>query len=121
MFITISKQLNRADEHNSLSYALSQLGVRPSKLIARIGMDNSPSIKLFESLDFRIEKRIEVFSEVELRHGLKSGDDVGKDESTSGQIDEKRRFEETADRLVEVLPRWAVELDGKLGVYDAAT
>lgn len=48
-----------------LSYASSI--VKPHRLIARIGKDNAPSIKLFESLGFRVVKIVEVFNQVELR------------------------------------------------------
>ena len=52
---------------NSLSYAISTIGVKPHKLLAKIGTANTPSIRLFESLGFSIVKVIEVFQESELR------------------------------------------------------
>ncbi|KAG5643429.1 hypothetical protein DXG03_000937 [Asterophora parasitica] len=45
------------------------LGIPPSSLVARISDSNAPSIRLFESLGFRITRRVEVFQEVELRWG----------------------------------------------------
>ncbi|KAK0200027.1 GNAT domain-containing protein [Desarmillaria ectypa] len=47
----------------------SLLPVPPSSLVARIGDTNLPSIRLFEKLGFKITKRIEVFSEVEMKLG----------------------------------------------------
>jgi hypothetical protein len=37
------------------------------RLVVRIGASNAPSVALFESLGFRITKRVEVFDEVEMR------------------------------------------------------
>ena len=56
---------DRAD--SSLSYAISEVGVKPHNLLAKIGTANTPSIRLFESLGFSIVKVIEVFQESELR------------------------------------------------------
>ncbi|KAK0186745.1 GNAT domain-containing protein [Armillaria mellea] len=47
----------------------SPLPILPSSLVARIGDTNLPSIRLFEKLGFVITKRIEVFSEVEMKLG----------------------------------------------------
>jgi hypothetical protein len=52
---------------NSLSYAISTVGVKPHNLLAKIGSANTPSIRLFESLGFSTVKVIEVFQESELR------------------------------------------------------
>ena len=52
------------DEADSLSYASTFV---ERQFIAKIGRDNTPSIKLFESLGFEIAKVVEVFNEVELR------------------------------------------------------
>jgi len=52
---------------NSLSYAISTIGVKPHNLLAKIGTANTPSIRLFESLEFSVVKVIEVFQESELR------------------------------------------------------
>jgi len=41
--------------------------IPPRTLVIRISKDNSPSIKLFEGLGFRIVKMVEVFGEVEMR------------------------------------------------------
>ncbi|KAE9395725.1 hypothetical protein BT96DRAFT_922656 [Gymnopus androsaceus JB14] len=41
--------------------------IPPSSLITRISDTNTPSIKLFEKLGFRITKHIQVFEEVEMR------------------------------------------------------
>ncbi|KAF8066989.1 GNAT domain-containing protein [Lyophyllum atratum] len=45
------------------------LGIPPRALTARIGAANTPSIRLFETLGFRITRRVEVFEEVEMRWG----------------------------------------------------
>lgn len=55
----------RADD--SLSYAISNIGVKPHNLLAKIGTANTPSIRLFESLGFSTVKVVEVFQESELR------------------------------------------------------
>ena len=52
---------------DSLSYAISTIGVKPHNLMAKIGSANTPSIRLFESLGFSIVKVVEVWDEVELR------------------------------------------------------
>jgi len=52
---------------DSLSYAISTIGVKPHDLMAKIGSANTPSIRLFESLGFSIVKVVEVWDEVELR------------------------------------------------------
>ena len=52
---------------NSLSYAISTVGVKPHNLLAKIGTANTPSIRLFEWLGFSTVKVIEVFQESELR------------------------------------------------------
>ena len=77
-------------------------------------MANEPSIRLFESLDFRIEKRIEVFSEVQLRWSQLSGDRRNDNDAAS---DETRgtRSEDP------VRPQWLVALASRLATYDAAT
>ncbi|GLB41322.1 putative acetyltransferase (GNAT) domain containing protein [Lyophyllum shimeji] len=46
------------------------LGVPPHALIARIGASNAASIRLFESLGFRITRRVEVFDQVDMRWGV---------------------------------------------------
>jgi len=51
---------------DSLSYAISTIGVKPHNLMAKIGSANTPSIRLFESLGFSIVKVVEVWDEVEL-------------------------------------------------------
>lgn len=51
----------------SLTYAIITLGVKPHNLIAKIGSANTPSIRLFEKLGFKVVKRVEVWDEVELR------------------------------------------------------
>jgi L-amino acid N-acyltransferase YncA len=51
----------------SISYAISELGLKPHNLVAKIGSANTPSIRLFEHLGFKIVKRVEVWDEVELR------------------------------------------------------
>ncbi|KAF7313073.1 Acyl-CoA N-acyltransferase [Mycena kentingensis (nom. inval.)] len=45
----------------------SPLPISPASLLVRISDSNVPSIKLFESLGFKITKRVEVFEEVEMR------------------------------------------------------
>lgn len=45
------------------------LGVPPRALVARISDTNTPSIRLFECLGFRITRRVAVFAEVEMRWG----------------------------------------------------
>ena len=52
---------------DSLSYAITTIGVKPHNLMAKIGSANTPSIRLFESLGFSIVKVVEVWNEVELR------------------------------------------------------
>jgi len=42
------------------------LGIPPHALVARIGAANAPSIRLFETLGFRVTRRVEVFEEVEM-------------------------------------------------------
>ncbi|TFK50277.1 hypothetical protein OE88DRAFT_1631421 [Heliocybe sulcata] len=55
------------------SYATSSdhttppLPISRSSLVTRISESNTPSIKLFEKLGFRIVKKVEVFGEVEMR------------------------------------------------------
>ena len=41
--------------------------IQPSSLVARIGIDNHPSISLFQKLGFQKTKVVEVFGEVEMR------------------------------------------------------
>ena len=51
-----------------MAYAAREpLSTRPEDFFARIGMQNTGSIRLFERLGFGITKRIEIFQEVELR------------------------------------------------------
>ena len=55
-----------------LSYATASSSPKPlpvpkDHFVARIGMKNEPSIRLFEKLGFVITKRVEVFEEVEMR------------------------------------------------------
>lgn len=55
-----------------LAYATSPaspapLPVPPARLVARIGQDNAPSIRLFESLGFEVVRRVDVFNELEMR------------------------------------------------------
>ena len=56
-----------AESDDSLSYAISKVGVKPHNLLAKIGTANTPSTRLFESLGFSVVKVIEVFQESELR------------------------------------------------------
>lgn len=49
-----------------LSYSSQILGLKPSQFFAKIGMDNSGSIKLFEKLGFVKGKVSEIFQEVEM-------------------------------------------------------
>ncbi|ORX41305.1 GNAT domain-domain-containing protein [Kockovaella imperatae] len=85
-----------------LSYAISTLKIQPHQLIARIGMDNEPSIRLFESMGFGIEKRVEVFREVGLRWGHKP--------SQEGEETQSEVSDEKAD--------WLADLEGMIGPYD---
>jgi len=50
-----------------LSYATADLGIPPSTLVARIGLNNAPSIALFQRLGFVQSKVVEVFGELEMR------------------------------------------------------
>ncbi|KAJ7029377.1 GNAT domain-containing protein [Mycena alexandri] len=45
----------------------SPLPISPTSLLVRISESNVPSIHLFEKLGFRVTKRVEVFTEVEMR------------------------------------------------------
>lgn len=45
----------------------SPLKIDPTRLLTKISETNAPSISLFESLGFKLTKRISVFSEVEMR------------------------------------------------------
>lgn len=60
-----------------LAYATSNppqgLGVPPSVLTARIGLANTPSIRLFERLGFVQSKVVEVFQEVEMKYAGEKG------------------------------------------------
>jgi hypothetical protein len=49
------------------------LAIDPRSFIARIGTTNVGSLKLFESLGFGKVKVVEVFQEVEMRFGWRSG------------------------------------------------
>lgn len=55
-----------------LPYATSAppigLGALPTSLVARIGLDNAPSIALFSRLGFVKTKVVEVFGEMEMRY-----------------------------------------------------
>jgi hypothetical protein len=53
---------------------ISPLPLPRKALVVRIGVDNAPSISLFEKLGFIVTKRVEIFQEVELR--------INKDGST---------------------------------------
>lgn len=64
-----------------MAYAVNgPLKVPPPNLIARIGADNKPSIKLFTKLGFGIVKTVAVWNEVEMRWGW---DPVSEEVSTS--------------------------------------
>jgi hypothetical protein len=52
---------------SSLSYAITTLSISPHNLMAKIGSANTPSIRLFESLGFKVVKHVTVWDEVELR------------------------------------------------------
>ncbi|KZS91818.1 hypothetical protein SISNIDRAFT_456399 [Sistotremastrum niveocremeum HHB9708] len=60
-----------------LTYALTHphLLVPPQSLVVRIGMENEPSIRLFQGLGFHVVKTVEVFGEVELRLRLNEGNE----------------------------------------------
>ena len=45
----------------------SPLNIPPAFLVTRISESNTASIRLFEKLGFRLTKKVEVFSEVEMR------------------------------------------------------
>lgn len=54
----------------SLTYVVnSPLNIRPSQFIARIGADNTASLRLFGRLGFGQVKLVEVWNEIELRWG----------------------------------------------------
>ncbi|KAG8848955.1 hypothetical protein FRB96_000976 [Tulasnella sp. 330] len=61
------------------------LGVLPTSLVARIGLENAPSIALFSRLGFVKIKVVEVFGELEMRY---QGVVVGKDWSDDWHIRE---------------------------------
>lgn len=47
--------------------SISSLNIPPTCLVTRISESNIASIRLFEKLGFRVTKKVEVFSEVEMR------------------------------------------------------
>ncbi|KZT18317.1 acyl-CoA N-acyltransferase [Neolentinus lepideus HHB14362 ss-1] len=64
------RRQGRAREALSLLIAYAKappLSVPHSVLLARIAEDNKPSIALFETLGFRVVKRVDAFREVEMR------------------------------------------------------
>lgn len=69
-YATENKFLTEGSSVPTVFPTSSPLPVPPSSLVARIGDTNLPSIRLFEKLGFVITKRIEVFSEVEMKLGL---------------------------------------------------
>ncbi|TFK32295.1 GNAT domain-containing protein [Crucibulum laeve] len=52
---------------DSLRAIKSPWKISPNSLVTRISDINEPSIRLFEKLGFQITKRVEVFSEIEMR------------------------------------------------------
>ncbi|KAK0473524.1 GNAT domain-containing protein [Armillaria luteobubalina] len=68
-YATENKFLTEGSSVPTVFPTSSPLPVPPSSLVARIGDTNLPSIRLFEKLGFVITKRIEVFSEVEMKLG----------------------------------------------------
>ncbi|KAK0235471.1 GNAT domain-containing protein [Armillaria nabsnona] len=68
-YATANKFLTEGSSVPTVFPKPSPLPVLPSSLVARIGDTNLPSIRLFEKLGFVITKRIEVFSEVEMKLG----------------------------------------------------
>ncbi|KAJ3903154.1 GNAT domain-containing protein [Lentinula edodes] len=59
-------ETSQGEETRQVSVKLPH-SIPPTSLITRISDKNTPSIKLFERLGFRITKHVEVFEEVELR------------------------------------------------------
>lgn len=53
--------------HQAPALVPSPLKVPPAALVTRISESNTPSIRLFEKLGFRVTKRVEVFGEIEMR------------------------------------------------------
>lgn len=49
-----------------LAYAKKELRLAESDFFAKIGLENEPSIRLFEKLGFKRGKVVEVFGEVEM-------------------------------------------------------
>lgn len=60
-----------------LSYASRALALPPRAFFARIGYDNTPSLRLFESLGFGESNRVEVFREVEVGWDGRDGEADG--------------------------------------------
>ena len=58
----------RKNDGTEASQCKPPLPVPKERLVARIGEENEPSIRLFEKLGFGITKRVAVFEEVELRY-----------------------------------------------------
>lgn len=69
-----SKGLGKEALQMMILYASKHLKISPSAFFAKIGMNNTPSLHLFQKLDFKEIGRSEVFQEVELRHALGSFD-----------------------------------------------
>lgn len=65
----IKSVLCRADGSLSLAYAVTTLQLRPTSLIARIGLSNTASINLFRKLGFGVVKVVRFWNEVEMRWG----------------------------------------------------
>ncbi|KAJ3807022.1 GNAT domain-containing protein [Lentinula aff. lateritia] len=59
-------EMSQGEETRQISVKMPH-SIPPTSLITRISDTNTPSIKLFEKLGFRITKHVEVFEEVELR------------------------------------------------------
>lgn len=53
--------------HLMICFAMKHLELGPEDFIARIGMNNTKSIHMFEKMGFEIVKRVEIFQEVEMR------------------------------------------------------
>ncbi|CAK5265113.1 unnamed protein product [Mycena citricolor] len=56
-----------ASTRSDLEASSSPLPISPASLLVRISESNTPSIRLFEKLGFRVTKRVAVFEEVEMR------------------------------------------------------
>jgi RimJ/RimL family protein N-acetyltransferase len=66
LLLSYATSMKPADPNTS-SQQLTFLPLPRKALVVRIGIDNAPSIALFEKLGFAITRRIEIFQEVEMR------------------------------------------------------